>query len=132
MCEQVEATSAPPCSKRLTCALAVLVLLGGCGASGRGPKHGGDVGRGAEVLTQMACGSCHVIPGLPQADGKVGPSLEGFGRQQVIAGMLPNTAANLQRYLLDPQAFVPGNVMPAEHMTQQQARDAAAYLLALR
>lgn len=132
MCEQVVVTPRRSTRKRLACALGLLVLLGGCGASGRAPKHGGDVAKGAEVLTQMACGSCHVIPGLPQADGKVGPSLAGFGRQQVIAGMLPNTAANLQRYLLNPQAFVPGNVMPAEHMTQQQARDAAAYLLALR
>jgi cytochrome c2 len=112
-------------------ALAVFALPG-CAGPDRSARVAGNIDAGAEVLTQMACGSCHEIPGLPEANGKVGPSLADLGDQKVIAGKLPNTQANLERYLLDPQAAVPGNVMPAEHLTQRQARDAAAYLLALR
>jgi cytochrome c1 len=34
--------------------------------------------------------------------------------------------------LRDPQSVVPGNAMPSTNLTDQQARDAAAYLYTLR
>jgi cytochrome c1 len=94
-----------------------LALLAGCN---RDP--------GAPIITEQGCGSCHEIPGIEGAEGAVGPSLKHFGSQRMIAGTLPNTPANLQRYLMAPQMVVPGNVMPNTGLTAGQARAVAAYL----
>lgn len=83
------------------------------------------------MIARMACGSCHEIPGVSGADGRVGPSLAGLGHRQMIAGVLPNSRSNLEHYLRHPQRVVPGNYMPDQHLTEQQAADAAAYLLRL-
>jgi cytochrome c2 len=46
--------------------------------------------------------------------------------------MLRNTPSNLTRWLRDPQGVVPGNAMPDMGITEDQARDMAAYLYTLR
>jgi len=74
------------------------------------------------------CGACHQIPGVVGADGQVGPPLAGFGRRTIIAGVLPNTPANLVRWLRSPQSVKPGDAMPDTGLTAQEAHDAAAYL----
>jgi cytochrome c1 len=50
----------------------------------------------------------------------------------VIAGMLPNTPANLVTWIEYPQSVVPGNAMPNEGLTDAQSRDVAAYLYTLK
>jgi cytochrome c1 len=108
----------------------VIALLSGCQ---RGLTiSDGDPARGRVLIDRKACGSCHLIPGIAQADGRVGPPLAHFGSQQMIAGVLSNSHANLQRYLKAPQAVVPGNAMPDQHLSDSEARDIAAYLLARR
>ena len=87
-----------------------------------------DVRLGQVVITRAQCGSCHVIPGVADARGQVGPPLTGFARRTIIAGMLPNTRDNLVRWLLNPQAIVPGNAMPTSGLSPREAQDAAAYL----
>lgn len=96
------------------------------GKDGCGPR--GDIRIGAAEITRNACGSCHEIPGIEEAFGRVGPSLRGFGTRQMIAGRLANTPANLQRWLKSPQSIAPGNAMPDEGLTGRQAHDIAAYL----
>jgi cytochrome c1 len=49
-----------------------------------------------------------------------------------IAGRLPNTAANLIRWVQHPQQIAPGALMPEMNVTEQDARDLAAYLYTLR
>ena len=105
-------------------ALGLALALSACGSAR--PTHGAAHGR--VLIARMACGSCHVIPGIAGADGRVGPSLAGFSRQRMIAGALSNDAANLARYLKAPTAVVPGNTMPDQRLTDAQARDIAAYL----
>lgn len=83
-------------------------------------------------MAQAGCGQCHVIPGVPDAVGRSGPPLTDFGVHTTVAGLLPNTPDSLTRWIRDPQSVLPGNVMPDMGLTQQQARDAAAYLHALR
>ena len=70
------------------------------------------------------------MPGVPNANGLVGPPLGGFARRTVIAGVLPNTPPNLVLWLRNPQAVTPGNAMPNVGLTDGQARDIAAYLYA--
>jgi cytochrome c1 len=91
----------------------------------------GDPDRGARLISDYGCGSCHVVPGVSGAHGLVGPPLTDFGRRSYIAGVLPNNADNLQHWISDPQSVVPGNAMPDLGVTTVDARDIAAYLLTL-
>jgi len=92
----------------------------------------GDPRRGAALVTQYGCGTCHVIPGVPSASGNVGPPLTSMGDRVYIAGVLANTPENMIRWLQHPQAIVPGNAMPDLGLTEQDARDLTAYLDSLR
>jgi cytochrome c1 len=93
---------------------------------------GGDARRAPALMRAFGCAACHSIPGIPNADGNVGPPLSGFGRRTYIAGMLSNTPQNLIRWLRNPQGVVPGNAMPNMGVTDAQARDLAAYLYTIR
>lgn len=92
----------------------------------------GDASRGQELIFSVGCGSCHEIPGVPKADGLVGPPLGNIGSRIMIAGMLPNQPANMVRWLMSPQSIVPGNAMPDMGLDQRDAADIAAYLDTLR
>lgn len=94
------------------------------------PAGVGDPERGRAAIPELGCGACHVVPGVRGADGRVGPTLEGVGRRAYIAGRLPNSADNLARWIRDPQSIEPGNAMPTVPMSEREARDIAAYLLA--
>jgi cytochrome c len=91
----------------------------------------GDPDRGARLISDYGCGCCHVVPGVNDADGLVGPPLTDFGRRSYIAGVLPNNADNLQHWIRDPQSVVPGNAMPDLGVSTVDARDIAAYLFTL-
>jgi cytochrome c len=94
--------------------------------------EGGNAHRGAAVIAQYGCGSCHTIPGVRAADGLVGPPLLWWSRRTFIAGEIPNTPANLVRWVRSPQSVEPQTAMPELGLTDQQARDVAAYLYTLR
>ena len=89
---------------------------------------GGNVERGERAFVGYGCGGCHSVGGVPQAAGKVGPSLDGFATRAMIAGRLENRPANLQRWIQDPQAVAPGTAMPDLGVTPAQSRDLAAFL----
>lgn len=116
--------------------LAFLALQAGCSGGQLVrpyfPVTGGDVTQGKKVITKYGCGACHTIPGIHAANGVVGPPLYFWGRRTMIAGELPNTPENLVRWLQDPPSAEPGTAMPKLGLSDQQARDAAAYLYTLR
>jgi len=112
-------------------AVAVLLTLlaaAGCGGGGGRAVPGGSAARGKQLIEFQGCGSCHEIGGIPNANGRVGPSLVGIADHLTIAGKLPNTPANLVRWLENPQRIVPGTLMPDLGLHQRGARDIAAYL----
>jgi len=92
---------------------------------------GGDPARGADVVRATGCGACHLIPGMDDAQGEVGPPLTAFARRTYIAGELPNTPANLVRWVENPHAVEPKTAMPRLGLDQWQARDVAAFLYTL-
>jgi len=106
------------------------VALAGCARDGEPlpSVSGGDVERGRVVLDRYQCGVCHVIPGIPAAVGRVGPSLDHYAQRPYLAGKFPNEPEMLVRWILDAPAMAPQTAMPAIAMSQQEARDAAAYL----
>jgi cytochrome c len=90
--------------------------------SGGRPEHG-RIG-----LKAHGCYACHVIPGIRTATGRVGPKLEEIDRQIYLAGVLPNSADSLIRWIQTPQEVSPGTAMPDLRVPEQDARDMAAYL----
>ncbi|MGH9521561.1 MAG: c-type cytochrome [Terriglobales bacterium] len=93
---------------------------------------GGDWNRGKQVIDHYRCGACHIIPGIPDANGLVGPPLIKWGQRTYIGGELPNTPDNLVRWIISPKSIEPGTAMPELGLTEQEARDAAAYLYTIR
>jgi mono/diheme cytochrome c family protein len=88
----------------------------------------GKTERGRAVLERYECGVCHVIPGIRNAVGRVGPSLDDYAQRPYVAGKFPNETETLARWIRDAPAMAPQTAMPAIAMSQQEARDAAAYL----
>jgi cytochrome c1 len=85
--------------------------------------------RGLAAIERVGCAACHEIPGVTWPKGRIAPSLKGFDDVGVIAGSLPNTPANLAAFVRNAPQAKPGSTMPAMPLTEQEARDIAAYLL---
>jgi cytochrome c2 len=104
----------------------MVVLLTACSESR--PVLEGNTENGRLLLRQYGCGSCHRIPGVADADGRVGPPLAGVARRVYLAGVLPNTPENMARWIQGPQQFEPRTAMPNLQVGAAQARDMVAYL----
>jgi cytochrome c len=121
-----------PAPWHIVAALAVPLAcaLGGCGDP---PSKAGlaDAERGRRLLAQYQCGSCHMIPGVEAAHGRLAVTLESFGRRSYIAGHVPNRDDLLARWIIDPPSLVPGTLMPSMGVSSGDARDIAAYLRGL-
>ncbi len=81
---------------------------------------------------QYNCGGCHTIPGIPDADGVVGPPLTGVADRKFLAGELANEPENMVAWILDPKRIEAGTMMPDMGVSEPGARDIAAYLYTLR
>jgi cytochrome c2 len=92
---------------------------------------GDDSHAQAKKLIAQNCAACHQVPGVTGANGRVGPSLAGIARQQIIAGHFANTPDTLTRWIESPQEMLPGNAMPDMRLTHAQAREIAGYLYTL-
>lgn len=92
----------------------------------------GNAERGAIAMQQYACVTCHEIPDVVGAVAPVGPPLRGMATRGFIGGVLPNTRANMVRWLRDPQAVDPRTAMPNLGVTERDAHDLAAFLETLK
>jgi cytochrome c2 len=109
------------------------LLLGSCNDDRRPSARVAEKPRhAASLIRYYGCGSCHVVPGIAEATGVVGPPLTQIGRRVYIAGLLRNTPDNMVAWLRNPQRIVPGNVMPDMGLSEADAREIAAYLQVLR
>lgn len=117
---------------RRSAAAAILTSLavaaGGCGSATSHPAvPNASPANGKRLIVYYGCGACHVIGGInPQ--GGVGPSLVGYASRRMVAGTLPNTTANLVRWIERPQRILPQSDMPDLGIGPDGARDIAAYL----
>lgn len=121
-------------SPRQIAVMATLIaFLGACSDKSKPVRQmpGADPERGLQLIEQVGCGACHIIPGLAWPQGTVGDSLEGFGERPLIAGRFPNQPATLVAWLRDPPSLSPETAMPPTPLSQAQARDVAAYLYSL-
>jgi len=125
-------------------AVAVAVLIAGSAATfGYRQMHertarkaalltGGNPKRGPALIRQFGCGACHKVAGVPGAIGRVGPRLSAISLQGRIAGAQSNTPDHLIQWIVDPKALKADTTMPQTGISEQDARDIAAYLLSLR
>lgn len=126
-------------ARRATAAVLLVLLAGTVSAAcGRDVKAeaaamtGGDPVRGQQAIDRYGCGTCHTIPGVATAHGRVGPSLAGIAGRVYLAGHLPNQPDVMEDWIQHPHAHEPQTVMPETGIGPQDARDVAAYLYTLR
>ncbi len=101
-------------------------------ASPARPAAGGSATIGQHLFMADQCASCHQLRGT-SASGTVGPDLTHLAtRRMLAAATIPNTPAELERWILDPQAIKPGNRMPDLGLSRSQVKDIVAYLDELR
>jgi cytochrome c oxidase subunit 2 len=101
-------------------------------ASAAKPVSGPNASRGEQLFRSKTCVSCHEIRGLDN-NTEVGPDLTHFASRKTIgAGVLQNNAANLRRWLTDPQRIKPGSRMPTFHLTAANLEDLSAFLETLQ
>lgn len=120
--------------RRSACALAALGIAAAAGGCTPHPDGGPPAlrvpnpERGRALASARGCASCHVIQGVESANGTIGPPLDHWSERQYIAGVLPNTPAQLERWILKPQAVKPGIAMPDLALSDSDASDIVAYL----
>ena len=123
---------------RIVLLLVAAAMCGACAgtnptvAVGYSVATGGDAARGRVAIEQRNCGSCHTIPGVRDANGLVAPPLLWWSRRTFIGGEVPNTPANLVQWVRNPQSIEPRTAMPSLGLSDQEAKDVAAYLYTLR
>ena len=67
------------------------------------------------------------------ASGVIGPDLTHIASRKTLgAGALPNTRGNLAGWIVDPQAFKPGNKMPPIILAPDDLQALLAYLESLK
>lgn len=118
----------------ICCAAVMLVaVLGGCADKSSPAREiaGADPQRGPELMARAGCTACHRIPGVAWPQGTLGGGLEGFGARPLIAGRFPNQPATLIAWLRNAPALAPDVAMPPSGLSEQEARDVAAYLYSL-
>jgi cytochrome c oxidase subunit II len=87
---------------------------------------------GRRLFLGGACQSCHTIRGTT-ASGNVGPDLTHVGGRSTLAALtIPNTPAELSRWIDDSQSIKPGNQMPDFDYPPAQLRALAAYVGSLK
>ncbi|WP_223265002.1 c-type cytochrome [Achromobacter spanius] len=90
-----------------------------------------NAARGRQLVSNHGCLACHSVPTVRGPASAVGPPLDNLGRQAYLTGLLPNTPANLVRWLMDPPAINPRTAMPNVGLSQAESQDIAAFLLSL-
>jgi cytochrome c oxidase subunit 2 len=89
-------------------------------------------GDGARVFISNICVNCHTIRGTVAA-GTAGPDLTHVASRATIgAGVLPNDVARMRTWLLDPQRYKPGSLMPRVPLSDADLDALAAFLGSLR
>lgn len=107
----------------------IAVLGTGCSRSNAPKQNAASFQASApELMIQYGCPTCHVIPNVPGAVGKVGPSLSDLAQRSYLAGTLQNSPANLVHWIQHPQQVHPGTAMPEMGVTSADAARIANFL----
>jgi cytochrome c oxidase subunit II len=87
---------------------------------------------GKAAFLAQSCVNCHQVRGTI-AQGSYAPDLTHMmDRQTLAAGVVPNTFANLRRWVDDPNSIKPGCLMPAFGLVERDRSLIVDYLKTLR
>jgi len=87
--------------------------------------------QGQQVFLGAACSYCHRVRGT-DAQATIGPDLTHVASRSTLAGgALTNTEANLAGWILDPQRFKPGTLMPPTNLSGPELQALLHYLESL-
>ncbi|WP_237182619.1 cytochrome c oxidase subunit II [Roseomonas marmotae] len=88
---------------------------------------------GAALFLARGCGACHTVRGT-EASGRIGPDLTHLGaRPSIAAGILPNTAENIDRFIRHAREVKPAARMPSfDMLPAAESAAIAAWLGSLR
>jgi cytochrome c len=96
------------------------------------PGVPGDPNNGMALFTARGCVACHTVLRLPNASGAIGPNLTNMTLRPTLAGdQIQMTPENLARWIVNPPAMKADTKMPVLGVTDQDARDLAAFLYSL-
>lgn len=124
---------------RNCCSLTVgfIAVLGFVSAT-QHAAHAGDPERGQEAFQQ--CAACHSLapgehgmgPSLHDIVGRTAGAADGFAYSEALEDSgIAWTESNLDEWLADPDAMIPGNQMPFPGIEESEMRaDIIAYLKA--
>jgi len=98
----------------------IAAYLASLGKESAPAEVGGKAADGGRIFANLDCVACHTAPG-----GKADPARVTL--DYVAAKFKPEA---LRAYLLKPEAHYTWNPMPNFHLSQEEARDLAAYLTA--
>jgi cytochrome c2 len=109
-----------------------LMALAGCKPSGAtrlwaSEVTGGIPEHGKNAIGKHGCAACHTIDGI-SSEAMVGPPLTRMAARSYLAGNMQNNAANLIHFIQHPREVHNDTAMPEMGLTDEEARDIAAYL----
>jgi cytochrome c oxidase subunit 2 len=91
-----------------------------------------EISAGQKRFQIAGCWACHSVKGT-HFNGAVGPDLTHLmSRRQIGSGVLENTPANLQAWVVNPQHAKPGCLMPQSKLSDANLNDLVAYLETLK
>jgi cytochrome c len=95
---------------------------------------GSPAAEGQALIATKPCVGCHTIPGVPGANGTVGPNLAGVASRPKIAGGAVNNGGpdDLKAWISNPPGLKPGTAMPNVGLTDDEATKIVAYLETLK
>ncbi len=115
-----------------------IVLAAALAAVGALPALAQDAGKGKTVF-ESRCVGCHSLatnrigPALGTVVGRKAGTHPGFGYSAALkAAGHTWDAGKLEKWLANPQAFVPGAAMPFRLGDEQERKDVAAYFESLK
>jgi mono/diheme cytochrome c family protein len=114
---------------------AAAAVLAACEAGGRAEtvafQNIGAPEAAKSAFQTYGCVACHVIPGVRGARGLAGPPLLHWSERRFIAGQIPNRPERLTQFLMNPHSVRADSAMPNLDVTEEDARNMAAYLFTL-
>ncbi len=88
--------------------------------------------RGAQLFESKSCASCHTVSGT-DAEGRLGPDLTHIAsRQEIGAGVLENTPANMRRWIGHTWEVKDHIAMPEIPLTDDEVAAITSYLESLK
>ena len=87
-----------------------------------------------EAAFANSCLGCHAISGVGTASvvPLSGPNLATFGDRNRVAGVLEHTVEDTTAWIMDTQKYKPGNTMPSNLVSEEEAQAIAEYLMTLK